>query len=105
MSRLKKTIASGAVAALSGTGAFMAFGGQTAHASTIVNPTTFVTLISTVESSLGDLRYDCSLYAMGEMLQSDAQEAIEMLSSSEGTFSESCGYLAGYGVFGFGLVF
>ena len=104
MSRLKKTIASGAVAALSGTGAFLAFGGQTAHASTVVGGGT-VTLISTFESSLGDLRYDCSLYAMGEMLQSDAQEAIEMLSSSEGNFSESCGYLAGYGVFGFGLIF
>ena len=84
-------------------GAFLAFGGQTAHASTIVGGGP-VTLITTYESFLGDIRYDCSLYAMGEMLQSDATEALEMLSSSEGNLSESCGYLAGYGNFGFGFI-
>ncbi len=110
MSRLKKTIASGAVAALSGTGAFLAFGGQTAQASTPVGGSVAfpfgppVTLITTYESFLGDIRYDCSLYAMTEMLASDADEALEMLSFSETNFSESCGPLAGYGNFGFGFI-
>ena len=112
MSRLKKTIASGAVAAFSSTGAFMALGGHAAHASTnpvsLTFPAVNVTLISTYESILGDIRYDCSLYAMSEMLEGDAHEALEMLGTAaqnEGNVDEACGYLAGYGVFGFGLVF
>ena len=64
-----------------------------------------VTLIPTYESFLGDIRYNCSLYAMTEMLASDAAEALEMLSSSEGNFSESCGPLAGFGNFGYGFMF
>ena len=98
MSRLKKTIASGAVAALSGTGAFMALGGHAAHASTPINGTSVVNMFSTWESSLGDIKYNCSTYAMMEMLQGDVTEAVEFLSSSEGNIDESCGYLAGYGV-------
>ena len=115
MSRLKKTIASGAVAAFSSTGAFMALGGHAAHASTNPVSLTFpmitvtLPLITTFESFLGDIRYDCSLYAMTEMLDS-YNPAGSTGETASGNFGEAynqlryCGYLAGYGNFGFGLM-
>ena len=110
MSRLKKTIASGAVAAFSSTGAFMALGGHAAHASTnpvsLTFPAVTVTLLSTWESFLGDIRYDCSLYSMSEML--DSFNPTGSGESASTNFNEAynnlgyCGYLAGYGT-GFGV--
>ena len=99
MSRLKKTIAAGAVAALSGTGSFLALGSHAAHASTPLNGTSSVDLvIHTWESYLGDVKYDCSVYAMNLMLSGNVSGSLSV--------NNFCGYLAGYGVgvgYGFGL--
>ena len=96
MSRLKKTIASGAVAALSGTGAFIGLGSHAAHASTPLNGTTLIPLtlsgsfVDTLESELGTDKYDCSVYTMNLMLLGQVEDALDD--------NTDCGYEAGDGV-------
>ena len=106
MSRLKKTIASGAVAALSGTGAFIGLGSHAAHASTPLNSTTAFpfgppltlsgSFVDTLESELGTDKYDCSVYTMNLMLLGQVEDALDD--------NTDCGYEAGEGV-GVGFIF
>ena len=98
MSRLKKTIASGAVAALSGTGAFIGLGSHAAHASTPLNGTsTILVTIDTLESELGTAKYDCSVYTMNLMLLGQVEDALDD--------NTDCGYEAGDGVgVGYGFI-
>ena len=89
----------------------MALGGHAAHASTnpvsLTFPLVTVTLLGTYESSLGNTRYDCSLYSMSEML--DSYNPTGTGESASTNFGEAynnlgyCGYLAGAGNFGYGF--